>query len=1321
MENENRENEIKEFFENCKSNYSRYKFKVKEIETENGKGYVVRYGPSGTPDAGAFIISDTASLEDLNSIIELKPATGKWNENKKASPTIGKNTYSRLLAQVEKGDFSAIPSNALINIPVTYENIYADGFNIASDFMDKLGNNVEHIGELGFSGSGGATLQSAATSILSDKYPDATYKCVNLDVYNQEVYLQGQEAYTDEEIDKITSKLEVINFIPDAESAIRNIGKSWGRYDHRDFTSEGGSASMFKNFVDLETNGYNSYIYEVASPFYDQYQHDSYLGLGLYGTDTLDYLAGNVDHISNVSDKYGLIGDRKVLNLETGEYDVSPYTMPNLTPTMPNIKIESQNDFVPLPNPINYDLVNRISNLSNLTISEGLRNRLSSTPAGQQILSDLEFVTQSMNTLRACVSSVAAAASGLYAASSVLPDKINNIVQKYYSYLIELMNSISDESLAVVSIAEGIADMDSYLQSQTPGTETPSVTNGGLNGLREVSSGDMTTENAANRPSAPLNSNMTPVDYSRYTKKKNGDDTVYTYYDKKGNVIGETVTSGSNVKSSYYNYTDENGNTVRVNYDASTDQTLQASAVAGAAAGAAASELDNKNDVSYPQSADIIEDTEEDPRLHKASSGEKEAVEVTPKVETNTENNRGNVNIETVRNDDGTYKIIKTYADGKVTEENYDVNGNFVNSVTHDKDSNVTEEGKVVSEDESATIVQNNKEEKEEVVTETPKHETEKVNEEVTSQVETNTENNRGNVNIETTRNDDGTYKIIKTYADGKVTEENYDVNGNFVNSVTHDKGSAAAIEPSKENGSNTRSTVETVSEEKAQIVPDSSDKEKIDTQAQVTYETSSNEDTTKKNEEVISERERIARAQAEQEAMWEEVLGDKSDATIEERTERILASDGIYQSAIANRQGNDIASATSVTQAASPTSVTNAPNSNKGERAEIINSDIVETNTLPEEENAHGTVIYVDEPKNNNAEGQTTYVVEPYKDEEKEGNARMQAEQEIMWEDVLGTQSSSPNPNATVEERTERIMAANEEIAAKENEEFIKEREHLAQEQAEQEIMWEQVLGTQSSSPNPNATVEERTARILNADTAYQEALANRVDTSVASDTVVVSQASDQPVDTNAYQAAPTDVVVEEKVVEAPPEEVKPTDTSTAGTQGGSQSSSSGGGRNSGGSYGGGSYGGGSMPSRTPSTPIYNEPIKPVETVKPIEDVKPTETTTHIDNSPKTYNYYSTPARETSIPKLEIDEPVTDDIIDEPIDEIPMEDEPVITPVESKESNKRTGNAGKILGTIAGVAAAGAGMAGLAYGANKLMNDNDEEDEEVSEENDDE
>ena len=202
----------------------------------------------------------------------------------------------------------------------------------------------------------------------------------------------------------------------------------------------------------------------------------------------------------------------------------------------------------------------------------------------------------------------------------------------------------------------------------------------------------------------------------------------------------------------------------------------------------------------------------------------------------------------------------------------------------------------------------------------------------------------------------------------------------------------------------------------------------------------------------------------------------------------------------------------------------------------------------------------------------------------------------------------------------------------------------------------------------------------------------------------------------------APSETV-EAPVVEEPTVSVSNSEPAAPTNGGGRPSNNSGGGNSSSASRGsgsvgnssGGNSGGGSVPSYSIPVP---EQVKPVDNVKPVDEIKPSEevkpsdvkpTNTYIDNSTKSYNYYTAPIKPAEAPK--VDEPITSDI--DIIDEIPVSEEPVITPTEIKQPVKHKGSAGSTFGTIAGVAAATAGIAGLAYEANKLMKDNDEEEEE--------
>ena len=51
-----------------------------------------------------------------------------------------------------------------------------------------------------------------------------------------------------------------------------------------------------------------------------------------------------------------------------------------------------------------------------------------------------------------------------------------------------------------------------------------------------------------------------------FTKNIDGNTVTYTFYDKKKNVIGETVVTDGQVSSAYYDHVDGDGNKVRVNY-----------------------------------------------------------------------------------------------------------------------------------------------------------------------------------------------------------------------------------------------------------------------------------------------------------------------------------------------------------------------------------------------------------------------------------------------------------------------------------------------------------------------------------------------------------------------------------------------------------------------------------------------------------------------------------------------------------------------------------------------------------------------------------
>ena len=285
-------------------------------------------------------------------------------------------------------------------------------------------------------------------------------------------------------------------------------------------------------------------------------------------------------------------------------------------------------------NPINNDLVNRIANLSDLTISNSLRERLSSTPAGLELLSNLEYVTSSMNALRAFARTIAASATASSSFSSIFPNKVVSLIQKYYSYLVELMNSLTDETMAIESFAEGIADMDSYVASNVPGTDIGKIDNSGVPGVNELSTGSMDTQGSAIRPGVPESGNIKPIDYSRFTKKQSDGNTVYTYYDKNGNVIGETVKNGSNVVSSYYDYENADGAIVRVNYD------NQLSSV-GAAVGAAATAGTTSSVVQEESSSSTVS-TPSSTVQEESSSSTVSTPSSTVQEESQTNGRRGN-------------------------------------------------------------------------------------------------------------------------------------------------------------------------------------------------------------------------------------------------------------------------------------------------------------------------------------------------------------------------------------------------------------------------------------------------------------------------------------------------------------------------------------------------------------------------------------------------------------------------------------------------------------------------------------------------------
>ena len=451
-----------EFLDNyCTANkdYFGTSYSINEIQTENGAGYVISYGTKEYPNSASLIISDKATIDDLNSVIELEPATGLWIANK-AQPATGDKTYHEYLSQINSGDFSHVPDNAIVSIPTMYKSEYDGSLDIACGIVKAAGNDVLNIGEFGFSGSGEATQRSVADAILKDKYPTATYRCANFDAYNEENYVRTSLKYSEDERNKLTNKMEIINFIPDTNAARFNTGKSWNRYGLDENIKNNGMKGIYYSLKSFAEQGYNSKIYEVnfdKKMYYDKYQHSAYLSLGLFGTNTLDYLSGNADNIVNTGDIWGDIGLPKTLNLETGEYEAvsdedekDEYDTDNFEITEYDSDIINMYNDLKGINGINFPY------LSDPKLNMKLNNK-------ETIVSQLEFVKDSMDNIRTSAKeqNFLTSLRGMsFRSTTGIPGSLVGVIEQAFNAIGKLSVSLVNETDAIASIAAGYADMD---------------------------------------------------------------------------------------------------------------------------------------------------------------------------------------------------------------------------------------------------------------------------------------------------------------------------------------------------------------------------------------------------------------------------------------------------------------------------------------------------------------------------------------------------------------------------------------------------------------------------------------------------------------------------------------------------------------------------------------------------------------------------------------------------------------------------------------------------------------------------------------------
>ena len=676
---------------------------ITPIDTDNGTGYLVSYGKNIYADvnnglSASMIVSPEATIDGLNSVIELKSAS----INDGNTPAPGTTTYHEYYQAIENGDFSSVPKNAVVSIPSTHaayaaqlkSQNYSD-LDAACGFIQENGGDIRNIGELGFSMSGGSAVDSAAQSIISEKYPNATYRVAECDAVYQELFISGshQKEYTQEERDLIADKMEIINFIPDENSARYNTASN--SYRHEDSASwESHRYNPFSYFKRYEEGGYNSGIYEVnhddnMRSGYDQ--HNSYRDLALYGTNTMDWMAGNTNQITNKTSEYGLVGDRKYLNLETGTYDPLPYN-PSADYNLYDMSKYTSASKSPIPE-CDSEIVGKYSALTGIGSSDisYLTNPESqSSLHDPNMVSNLETVSEHMDGIRSCIksSNFLSSYKGLSfgAGGGGLMGSLMGYIDAYFNAVGALINSMVEETDSITSFAQAYADMDSHyagkvgditaidangnmstvdLSKYTSTTSTPSSSTGyapssnsrGTTGTSsnissnektempqdmeiesengsvkteynddgtitiktydkngkviseetteayrkpEVQASGMSNAGAAYRPEAPEDSK--PISYSRYTQEKDGDKTKYTYYDKNGNIVGETVTNNGKVESSYYDHVDKNGETVRVNYNAPATGNVTPTTSQGQGSSATTSDKTNSSNQEAPAS-----------------------------------------------------------------------------------------------------------------------------------------------------------------------------------------------------------------------------------------------------------------------------------------------------------------------------------------------------------------------------------------------------------------------------------------------------------------------------------------------------------------------------------------------------------------------------------------------------------------------------------------------------------------------------------------------------------------------------------------------
>ena len=461
-------NERRDVIENyCESNSNFFGgYKITRVEDNNAPGtygYVIQYGLD-TNEPAYMIIPPTANLSDLSGVVELEPATGQYI-NGVAQPTTADQTYESYisggkinttdylthedseqlsLTGVLGGDFSRVPSNTVVSIPHMYTEEYDGSLAAACKLVKHWGGEITDIGTLSVSGSGGSALRKLANLVLSGEYTDANFRCAHFDSYNEEEFFTFLSNCSDDQLELLTSKLEIINFFPDEESAARALGYNWGRFGNKeDAKSSGNSKPLIYILKKLEEAGFNSSFFQVNEKGEVDIQHAMFLYLALYGTNSLEHLAGIDDEIYDTErwgELWGLIGNRKILNVETGEYMVLEY---------------------------DSDIMNKYKGLKNIEPCRLYRPGVLS--------SNLVFVIQSMNEIKNSIKnqSFLSSLKGMNFQNSDpngVPGCLMGVIGEAFDAVGALMSSLADETDAIISFAEGLDEMDKDIASKVPGS-----------------------------------------------------------------------------------------------------------------------------------------------------------------------------------------------------------------------------------------------------------------------------------------------------------------------------------------------------------------------------------------------------------------------------------------------------------------------------------------------------------------------------------------------------------------------------------------------------------------------------------------------------------------------------------------------------------------------------------------------------------------------------------------------------------------------------------------------------------------------------------